>query len=133
MKILNTLILLLIIGLTITACKEETSTIEEEPAVDLTSLMGEWIIETAERGEKPVPSLNGGVFNFVDDKTVILGVNLPGINIDEPVTYDLDGESIKNVGSEKLNFDIETLDAKNMVLNVKIQGFDCRFNLTRKE
>lgn len=133
MKNFNTLaLLLLILGLTITACKDETPTAQEE-VVDLTSLQGEWVIDTVKRGEEIAPSLNGGIFHFVDDKTLILGANLPGVTIDEPTAYELDGESIKNVGSMKLNFDIQSLNAEKMVLNSRIQGLEFSFNFSRKE
>lgn len=133
MKIFNTLFLLLLIGLTITACKEESSTVQEESAVDLTSLTGEWIIETVEKEGETVNSLNGGIFNFVDDKTLILGANLPGVSIDEPTSYELDEESIKNVGSMNLSFDIKSLDAEKMVLSSRIQGIEFNFNFNRAE
>lgn len=135
MKIFNALtLLLLLLGLTITACKEEAPTTqEEESTIDLTSLTGEWIIETVEKEGETVNSLNGGVFNFVDDKTLVVGANLPGVSIDEPTAYELDGESIKNVGSMKLNFDIKSLDAKKMVLSSRIQGLEFSFKLNRVE
>ena len=132
MRIFNTIALLLLIGLSIAACKQEEET-PEQSAIDMSALPGEWVIETAKRGEKVAPSLNGGTFNFVDDKTVIVGINLPGITIDEPTSYKLDGENIKITSDNEIDFNIESLDAKSMVLNTKIQGFDWSFDLIRKE
>ncbi|MFK7946906.1 MAG: hypothetical protein AB8G11_04905 [Saprospiraceae bacterium] len=135
MKILNTLTLLLLIGLTIAACKDETPTNQEESAVDLTVLQGIWTIDTVKLGDKVRNSLNGGTFNFVNDTEFISGVNLQGtgIEIDKPTTYELDGESIKIMGTEALVFDIQRLDTEKMVLNARIRGLECLFSFSRQE
>jgi hypothetical protein len=135
MKVFNTLILLLLIGLTIVACKEEAPTTQEEGAVDLTVLQGTWVIDTVKLGDIVRNSLNGGTFNFVNEREFLSGVNLQGtgIEMDKPTTYELDGESIKIMGNEALVFDIQQLNAEKMVLNARIRGLDCRFNFSRQK
>ena len=135
MKVFNTLTLLLLIGLTIVACKEEASITQEEGAVDLTVLQGTWVIDTVKLGDIVRNSLNGGTFNFVNEREFLSGVNLQGtgIEMDKPTTYELDGESIKIMGNEALVFDIQQLNAEKMVLNARIRGLDCRFNFSRQK
>ncbi len=121
------IVAIFMLSLTVNACKE-TDTTEKEPAMDMTNLIGDWTLTDATINGKKRNSLDDATFSFVDDKTLTISVgDIPGVNADEVTPYTLDNQTIKDVGSFKLNFEITTLDAKKMTLQSEIQGMDCNF------
>lgn len=120
-----------IFALSITACKEEAPT-EQEPAIDLTSLPGEWTIVDASMNEKPAERLQGGTFNFIDDKNMTIGIaNFPGVTEGKSIEYTLEEMVIKTKTSFEFDFTIVSLDTKSMVLESKIQGQNFVFTLEK--
>lgn len=134
MKAIKTLALLALIGLSISACKTENPSDQEE-SINLDELQGIWVIDTVKLGGQIRNSLNGGTFNFVNEQEFISGVNLQGtgIKIDEPTTYKIEEERIKIIGDEALIFNIEQLKDDKMILNANIRGIECVFNFSKEE
>lgn len=130
-----------IFALSITACQNEAATAEggeqqqQQPkeTVDLTALNGEWAITEAKMGGKVRNSLQDGSFTFLEGNKLSIGIaGFPGITKDEPLEYQLEDKTIKVKSADEINFTITTLDAKNMALESKVQGFDLVFTLEKQ-
>ena len=126
---------LLLMCLSIYACKESAPTELQqevlEEAINTKNLIGAWKVIDAEKNEEKLNSIEDAIFNFKDDNTLILNSNFPGINKDEPTTYELNDLMISKVGSYELDFEITNLTERSMVLESKIQGIDFKFTLEK--
>lgn len=127
----------MLLGLVVASCNDETPTSEEQEqaTVDLTLLTGEWVIDSMKVRDKIRSTMDGGIFHFVDEKTFIPRINLDGtgIEIDQPIDYQIEDKQIKIKGNQEVIFDIQALDATKMALESRIRGLGFKFYLSRKE
>jgi len=106
----------------ISACHEEVTYRKDQ-------LTGHWAVFNAERDGKGTTTLDGAIFQFLEDGT--MNTNITGQ--ENSGHYEIKNTQINFLGPDKMLFEIGTLTGDTMSLNTELQGYHFLLDLHRTQ
>jgi hypothetical protein len=105
---------------TISACKEELSEPEPSETIDLSQLNTKWMVTSGTMNEVEKELIREFIFDFTNNQLI---TTFPeGIPMNEPLEYQLEENTIKNITGSELEFTISKLTADTLILNTSHRG-----------
>lgn len=121
-------VIFLTFSLLLIACGGGT-TPEQSNAVSQDQIEGNWHVAEAQRDGQVTETLNGLYFRF--SKEGQLATNLMGADVESP--YELIATKIIQKSTPPLEFDIDTVDDKKLVLLTTLQDMNFKLVLEKGE
>jgi len=110
------------------ACTGGTNT-GDDASIKIEQLNGSWLVAKATRNGKATETLGGLYFRFSDAGQ--LSTNLLGSDMETP--FELSGNKILQKSTPPLEYTIDKIDAKELVISTTLQEMDFNLTLERGE
>ncbi len=105
------------------------STTKDDTSIKVEQLNGSWLVAKATRNGQATETLDGLYFRFSDSGQ--LSTNLLGSDVETP--FELSGDKIMQKGTQPLEYKIEKVDAKELVLSTTLQEMEFNLTLEKEE
>ncbi len=105
------------------------STTNDDTSIKVEQLNGSWLVAKATRNGQATETLDGLYFRFSDSGQ--LSTNLLGSDVETP--FELSGDKIMQKGTQPLEYKIEKVDTKELVLSTTLQEMDFKLTLEKGE
>ena len=118
----------LLVSISLFSCTGN-STQEKDDQITAKDLQGNWSVARAVRNGQATETLDGLFFRFSEDGH--LSTNLLGS--DQEFSYEVEDNKIYQKGEPALEYAIDELTNKQLVLSTTLQGMDFKLTLTQEQ
>ena len=129
MKFSNTLSLFALLTISFLCSCTGGSTSGDDTGIKVEQLNGSWLVTKAIRDGQATETLDGLFFQFSNAGQMT--TNLLGSNMESP--FELSGNKILQKSTPPLEFTIDKVDAKELVISKLIQEMDFKLTLEKGE